>query len=148
MHILLSNLLAFWQIDVHYINPIFLYVLLYYWLIIDLLHIIFRPLMIMKCKVWVKWLSSNPILKNILASMNTTVIPISQKSKQNSGPKDRKCNPYNKYFCYEVVTVTLVLVYFWYTWTFHRLSNVTTQQHYVMATLKNMKKIPFMTLSL
>ena len=62
--------------------------------------------MIMKCKVWVKWASSNPILKNIPASMNTTVIPISQKSKQNSGPKDRKCNPYNKYFCYEVITVT------------------------------------------
>ena len=54
--------------------------------------------MIMKCKVWVKWASSNPILKNIPASMNTTVIPISQKSKQNSGPKDRKCNPYNNFF--------------------------------------------------
>ena len=48
--------------------------------------------MIMKCKVWAKWPLSNPILKNILASMNTTVIPISQKSKQNSGPKDRKFN--------------------------------------------------------
>ena len=62
--------------------------------------------MIMKCKVWAKWPLSNPILKNIPASMNTTVIPISQKSKQNSGPKDRKCNPYKKYFCYEVITVT------------------------------------------
>ena len=64
--------------------------------------------MIMKCKVWAKWPLSNPILKNIPASMNTTVIPISQKSKQNSGPKDRKF----KHFCYvtmykyEVITIT------------------------------------------
>ena len=113
MHILLSNLLAFWQIDVHYINPIFLYVLLYYWSIIDLFHIIFRPLMIMKCKVWAKWPLSNPILKNIPASMNTTVIPISQKSKQNSGPKDRKF----KHFCYvtmynhEVITYTVYSIH-------------------------------------
>ena len=53
--------------------------------------------MIMKCKVWAKWPLSNPILKNILASMNTTVIPISQKQRQNLGLKDRKCI-YDKYY--------------------------------------------------
>ena len=50
----------------------------------------------MKCKVWVKW-QSNPIQKSIPA-MNT-VIPISQKQRQNLGLKDRKCI-YNK--CYVI----------------------------------------------
>ena len=92
--------------------------------------------MIMKCKVWVKWPSSNPILKNIPASMNTTVIPISQKSKQNSGPKDRKCNlTYDKHFCfvtmyeYEVITVNDIGIssfgVHWYTCTFHSFNRLT-----------------------